>query len=144
MSSYNFVLVIGRQHHLTKTCILKHNVLENDFLKVSNKKSAYLQWLRVLKTYLREAEWASEKVVPTLNEFLSNGSIYIALEAVVIIPPYFLGSELTEELIASSEFKSLHNHMGLIGRILNHTSSGEVENFFSGILFLTFIVVLMG
>lgn len=72
----------------------------------------------MLKAMLKEAEWARNKSVPTMKEYLSNGYISYALGPIILISLYFLES-LSEEIVTSEEYKNLFMHTSLIGRLTN-------------------------
>ena len=51
---------------------------------------------------MREADWARERSVPTVEEYMSNGRVTFDLGPIVLITIYFLGSKMTEEVVTSA------------------------------------------
>ncbi|XP_065865092.1 ent-kaur-16-ene synthase, chloroplastic-like [Euphorbia lathyris] len=76
-------------------------------------------WILVTKNMLKEAEWARYNVVPTMYEYLAAGHVSIGLGVVLLIALYFMGSQLSEDVVASQEYNSIYLHVSIIGRLLN-------------------------
>ncbi|PQQ05117.1 ent-kaur-16-ene synthase chloroplastic-like [Prunus yedoensis var. nudiflora] len=77
------------------------------------------QWLDLLKSGLKEAEWLRNKSVPTMEEYMTNGYISIGIGPIVLPALYFVGHELSEEVVGSSELHELYRLMSTCGRLLN-------------------------
>ncbi|CAB4276943.1 unnamed protein product [Prunus armeniaca] len=60
-------------------------------------------WLDLLKSGLKEAEWLRNKSVPTMEEYMTNGYISIGIGPIVLPALYFVGHELSEEVVGSEE-----------------------------------------
>lgn len=91
---------------------------------------------------LKEAEWARDMHVPTMDEYMTNGYVSFALGPIVLPALYFLGPKLSEEAVQHPEYQSLFKKMSTIGRLLNDFQGFEVYyNISDGLLkrFLTFI-----
>ncbi|CAB4276941.1 unnamed protein product [Prunus armeniaca] len=58
-------------------------------------------WLDLLKSGLKEAEWLRNKSVPTMEEYMTNGYISIGIGPIVLPALYFVGHELSEEVVGS-------------------------------------------
>ncbi|WCJ20207.1 Ent-kaurene synthase chloroplastic [Euphorbia peplus] len=84
-------------------------------------------WITLLKSMLMEAEWAENKTVPTMYEYLTNGYVSFALGPVVQIPFYFMGHQVSEKVIQSPEYNNLFMHMSMIGRLINDQVSVKRE-----------------
>ncbi|XP_021830387.1 ent-kaur-16-ene synthase, chloroplastic-like, partial [Prunus avium] len=76
-------------------------------------------WLDLLKSGLKEAEWLRNKSVPTMEEYMTNGYISIGIGQIVLPALYFVGHELSEEVVGSSELHELYRLMSTCGRLLN-------------------------
>ncbi|KAK9271287.1 hypothetical protein L1049_026877 [Liquidambar formosana] len=76
--------------------------------------------LDCLNVYImREAEWVRDESIPRMDEYMSNRYVTIALGPIVLVVIYFLGRNLSEEVVASAEYESLYKHMSITGRLLN-------------------------
>lgn len=87
----------------------------------------HVQWITLLNTMLKEAEWARNKLVPTMYEYMTNGYVSFALGPVVLIPLYFMGSKLSEEVVQSQEYNNLFLHISMIGRLINDRQTVKVR-----------------
>ncbi|XP_065868377.1 ent-kaur-16-ene synthase, chloroplastic-like isoform X3 [Euphorbia lathyris] len=85
-------------------------------------------WILVMKNMLKEAEWARYNLVPTMYEYLAAGHVTIGLGVVLLIPLYFMGSQLSEDVIASQEYNSIYLHVSIIGRLLNDSATVKRES----------------
>ncbi|KAK6933938.1 Terpene synthase, metal-binding domain [Dillenia turbinata] len=84
-------------------------------------------WMDVLKSMRREAKWASNKTVPTMDEYIKTGYVSIALGPVLLPVLYLLGPKLSEEVVRSCEYDELFKLMSTCGRLLNDVQSYERE-----------------
>ncbi|XP_065879754.1 terpene synthase 6, chloroplastic-like [Euphorbia lathyris] len=84
-------------------------------------------WITLLRSMLMEAEWAENKTVPTMYEYLTNGYVSFALGPVVQIPLYFMGHQLPKEVVQTQEYNNLFMHMSMIGRLTNDQVSVKRE-----------------
>uniref|UniRef100_A0A2C9VM42 Uncharacterized protein n=1 Tax=Manihot esculenta TaxID=3983 RepID=A0A2C9VM42_MANES len=85
-------------------------------------------WITLLDTMLKEVEWARENSVPTMYEYMTNGYVSFALGPVVLIPLYFMGSKLSEEVVQSQEYNNLFLHISMIGRLINDRQTVKRES----------------
>ncbi|KAI3719553.1 hypothetical protein L6452_20455 [Arctium lappa] len=76
-------------------------------------------WLDMLKSMLREAIWTRDDRVPTINEYMENGYVSLALGPIVLPVLYFVGPRLSEDIVRSSEYHDLFKLMSTQGRLLN-------------------------
>ncbi|KAG8635869.1 hypothetical protein MANES_16G068951v8 [Manihot esculenta] len=76
-------------------------------------------WITLLDSWLKETEWARNKQVPTMYEYITNGYKSFALGPIVLISLYFVGSKLSEEVVQSQEYNDLFMHLSIIGRLVN-------------------------
>ncbi|ONI11839.1 LOW QUALITY PROTEIN: hypothetical protein PRUPE_4G128700 [Prunus persica] len=76
-------------------------------------------WLDLLESGLKEAEWLRNKSVPTMEEYMTNGYISIGIGPIVLPALYFVGHDLSEEVVGSSELHELYSLMSTCGRLLN-------------------------
>lgn len=85
---------------------------------------------------LREAIWAKDGSIPTINEYMENGYVSFALGPIVLPTLYFLGVKLSEEVVQSSEYHKLYEVMSTQGRLMNDIHSFKV-------LLLTLLLLLL-
>ncbi|KAF2320390.1 hypothetical protein GH714_027368 [Hevea brasiliensis] len=100
-------------------------------------------WINFLKANLKEAEWARNKTIPTINEYLSNGYISFGLGPIILISLYFL-EPLSEEVVTSEEYKNLFMHTSLIARLINDRVTVEREGAQGKLNSVSLQVVLSG
>ncbi|KAI3764337.1 hypothetical protein L2E82_14344 [Cichorium intybus] len=76
-------------------------------------------WVDLVKSMLKEAIWARDGSVPTINEYIENGYVSFALGPIVLLSIYFVGPKLSKEIVQSSEYHKLFELMSTHGRLLN-------------------------
>lgn len=91
-----------------------------------------MQWLDLLKSMLREAEWSSDKSTPSLENYMENAYISFALGPIVLPATYLIGPPLPELTVESPEYNQLYKLVSTMGRLLNDIQGFKVR------LFLTF------
>ncbi|KAI3498200.1 hypothetical protein L1887_33969 [Cichorium endivia] len=86
-------------------------------------------WLNLVKSMMREAIWARDGSIPTINEYMENGYVSFALGPIVLPTLYFVGAKLSEEIVQSSEYHKLFKLMSTRGRLMNdiHSFKRELE-----------------
>lgn len=87
----------------------------------------HVQWITLLNTMLKEAEWARNKLVPTMYEYMTNAYVSFALGPVILISLYFLGCKLSEQVVQSQEYDNLFINVSIIGRLLNDRVTVKVR-----------------
>lgn len=87
-----------------------------------------IQWLALLESMRKEAEWLKNKVVPSLDEYMENGYVSFALGPIVLPTLYFVGPKLPEEIVGNCEYKKLFKLMSTSGRLLNDTRTFDVSS----------------
>lgn len=85
------------------------------------------QWLDLLKSMLKEAEWTRNNSVPTMDEYITNAYVTVAMEPILLPSLYFVGPKLSEEVIKTPEFRDLVRLVSACTRLLNDIQSFEVE-----------------
>ncbi|KAJ9168343.1 hypothetical protein P3X46_019883 [Hevea brasiliensis] len=80
-------------------------------------------WIDLLDTMLKEAEWARNKLVPTMYEYITNGYVSFGLGPIILTSLYFLGFKLSEQVVETKEYNNLFMHLSMIGRLLNDRAS---------------------
>lgn len=85
-------------------------------------------WLNLLNAMLREAEWARDMSVPTLDIYMANGYVSFALGPIVLPALYFVGPKLSDDVVQHPEYHSLFKLMSTCGRLLNDIRSFERES----------------
>ncbi|XP_057985895.1 ent-kaurene synthase TSP4, chloroplastic-like isoform X2 [Hevea brasiliensis] len=84
-------------------------------------------WINLLDTMLKEAEWARNKLVPTMYEYITNGYVSFGLGPIILTSLYFLGFKLSEQVVETKEYNNLFMHLSMIGRLLNDRASIKRE-----------------
>ncbi|PSR92592.1 Ent-kaur-16-ene synthase [Actinidia chinensis var. chinensis] len=85
-------------------------------------------WLNLLNSMLREAKWARDKSLPTMDEYMANAFVSMALGPIVLPALYFVGPLLSEEVVCSSEYQLLFKLMSTCGRLHNDIHTFERES----------------
>ncbi|KAK6918004.1 Terpene synthase, N-terminal domain, partial [Dillenia turbinata] len=86
-----------------------------------------IEWKDLLKSMWVEAEWTRDKIVSTMDEYMSAAIVSIALGPIILPAMYLLGPKLSEEVIRSSEYQELFKLLCICGRLLNDVQSDERE-----------------
>ncbi|KAH6777168.1 Terpenoid cyclases/Protein prenyltransferases superfamily protein [Perilla frutescens var. frutescens] len=84
-------------------------------------------WLDLLYSMMKETEWARDKFIPTIDEYMSNAYVSFALGPIVLSALYLVGPKLSEEMVNHSEYHSLFKSMSTCGRLLNDIRGYERE-----------------
>ncbi|CAA7062096.1 unnamed protein product [Microthlaspi erraticum] len=85
-------------------------------------------WLDLLKSMLREAEWSSDKLTPSLEDYMENAYISFALGPIVLPATYLIGPPLPEKAVESPEYHQLYKLMSTMGRLLNDVQGFKRES----------------
>nr|APR63757.1 hypothetical protein [Populus tomentosa] len=85
-------------------------------------------WLDLLKSMLTEAQWSSNKSVPTLDEYMTTAHVSFALGPIVLPALYFVGPKLSEEVAGHPELLNLYKVTSTCGRLLNDWRSFKRES----------------
>ncbi|XP_073100902.1 ent-kaur-16-ene synthase, chloroplastic-like [Elaeis guineensis] len=84
-------------------------------------------WLTLMRAMMKEAEWARTKAVPTVDEYMATGYITFALGPIILPALYFVGPELSDDVIGDPEYHNLFKLVSICGRLLNDVQSFERE-----------------
>ncbi|XP_050232952.1 ent-kaur-16-ene synthase, chloroplastic-like [Mercurialis annua] len=84
-------------------------------------------WYELLKSMMKEATWARENAIPSLDEYMENAYISFALGPICHVTTYFLGITLPEEVMVGPQVYDLFKHVSLVGRLLNDLKSFKRE-----------------
>nr|A0A2K9RFY0.1 RecName: Full=Ent-kaurene synthase TSP4, chloroplastic; AltName: Full=Terpene synthase 4; Short=VacTPS4 [Vitex agnus-castus]AUT77123.1 ent-kaurene synthase [Vitex agnus-castus] len=84
-------------------------------------------WLDLLYSMMKETEWARDKYIPTMDEYISNAYVSFALGPIVLPALYLVGPKLSEEMVHHSEYHNLYKLMSTCGRLLNDIRGCERE-----------------
>uniref|UniRef100_A0A1W7HBY4 tricyclene synthase n=1 Tax=Scoparia dulcis TaxID=107240 RepID=A0A1W7HBY4_SCODU len=84
-------------------------------------------WLVCAKSQLKQVDWTTNNIIPTMEEQLLNASETIACNVVILITLLFLGEKLSEELLHSEECGSLLYLASLLVRLLNDLQTFKRE-----------------
>ncbi|KAK4276059.1 hypothetical protein QN277_019049 [Acacia crassicarpa] len=85
------------------------------------------QWVDILRSMLKEAEWCRSKYVPSIEEYERNGTTSAAFAPIVMSAMYLVGPKLPQAIAESSEFNHLLEVLGLYGRYLNDVNGYQRE-----------------
>nr|QWD59167.1 ent-atiserene synthase [Aconitum carmichaelii] len=83
--------------------------------------------VEMIKSMWIEAEWMEHNIVPSLDEYNTNGYVSFALGPIVLTTLYFVGPKLSEEVVKSSEYHELFRLMSTICRNLNDLRTVQKE-----------------
>ena len=86
-----------------------------------------LQWLALLKSMLREAQWLKNEFVPTMDEYMKNAYVSFALGPIVLPALYLVGPKLSEDVKGHRELHHLYRLMSSSGRLLNDIQGFKVK-----------------
>ncbi|KAI4378951.1 hypothetical protein MLD38_016365 [Melastoma candidum] len=84
-------------------------------------------WIDLIESMSKEAEWTRNQTVPTIAEYMANGYVSFALGPIVLPALYLVGPKISEEAVASAEYRSLFELMSTNGRLLNDVRGFERE-----------------
>ncbi|KAH9310980.1 hypothetical protein KI387_026015, partial [Taxus chinensis] len=82
---------------------------------------------RLLTSMMKEAEWTKTGYTPSMQEYMEIRKTSIALEPIVLIPLYFVGPKLSEQIIHHNEYSNLMQLVNVCGRLLNDIQSYKRE-----------------
>ncbi|CAN8308194.1 unnamed protein product [Cochlearia groenlandica] len=85
-------------------------------------------WLDLLKSMLREAEWSSDKLTPSLEDYMDNAYTSFALGPIILPATYLIGPPLPEEAVESPEYNQLYKLVSTMGRLLNDIQGFKRES----------------
>lgn len=77
---------------------------------------------------MMEAEWTKTGFIPSLQEYMENGRLTIALEPIIFTSLFFVGPKLSEQMICHHEYKRLIKLVNTCGCLLNDIQSYKVLN----------------
>lgn len=75
---------------------------------------------------LKEAQWSAAKLVPGMDEYMSNGFLSFALGPIVLPTLYLIGPKLSEAAVRSKELLYMFELMSTCGRLLNDIQGFKV------------------
>ncbi|ONI13689.1 hypothetical protein PRUPE_4G238400 [Prunus persica] len=97
----------------------------NDFFDIGGSEEEL--WLECLKSILKEAGWSRNKLEPTMEEYMANAYVSLALGPIVLPALYFVGPKLSEDVLGNSELQHLFMLMSTCGRLLNDIHSCKTK-----------------
>lgn len=65
-----------------------------------------LQWLSLMRSMFKEAEWLKNNTIPTMDDYMQNAYVSFALGPIVLPALYLVGPKLSDdpaELLADSK-----------------------------------------
>ncbi|XP_057850327.1 ent-kaur-16-ene synthase, chloroplastic-like isoform X2 [Cryptomeria japonica] len=84
-------------------------------------------WYRLAISMMKEAGWMKIGYIPSMQEYIKNGEITIALEPILFTSLYFVYPKLSEKTIHHPEYNNLMQLVNTCGRLLNDIQSYERE-----------------
>ncbi|XP_022734361.1 ent-kaur-16-ene synthase, chloroplastic [Durio zibethinus] len=85
-------------------------------------------WLDLLRSMWQEAQWSKNKLVPTVDEYITNGYVSLALGPIILPALYFVGPRLSEVVVKGPEYNLLFKLVSTCGRLLNDIHSFKRES----------------
>ena len=79
-----------------------------------------------MRSMWKEAEMVRNNSVPTMAEYMVNGSVSFALGPIVLPALYFIGPKLSQQVIRSDDYRNLFELMSTCGRLLNDIQGFQV------------------
>jgi len=87
----------------------------------------HVQWAELARVMMVEAEWRMSGHTPSMEEYMAVAEPSYALGTTVLTFLYFVGPELSEDVVRGSEYGELFRHINICGRLLNDLQSYERE-----------------
>ena len=87
----------------------------------------HVQWAELARVMMVEAEWRMSGHTPSMEEYMAVAEPSYALGTTVLTFLYFVGPELSEDVVRGSEYGELFRHINICGRLLNDLQSCERE-----------------
>jgi len=85
-------------------------------------------WLQMLRSMMTETEWRMARYVPTIEEYMANAIVSLALGPIVLTSLYFVEEKLLGCIINDEEYNALFRLMSTCGRLLNDIQGFERES----------------
>ncbi|XP_020588364.1 ent-kaur-16-ene synthase, chloroplastic-like [Phalaenopsis equestris] len=85
------------------------------------------QWLVLLSSEMKEAEWRQNSTFPTFDEYMTSAIPSFALGPIILPSIYLAVPELLENIIGSPEYKNLLKLLGKFGRLINDIQGYQRE-----------------
>ncbi|KAG2621139.1 hypothetical protein PVAP13_3NG220889 [Panicum virgatum] len=85
------------------------------------------RWAELARVMMVEAEWRMSGHTPSMDEYMAVAEPSYALGTTVLTFLYFVGPELSEDVVRGSEYGELFRHINICGRLLNDLQSYERE-----------------
>ena len=70
--------------------------------------NAFHAMIEFTESILKEVEWLRDKSVPSMDEYMSNGYVSIALGPIVLSILYCVGSKLPKKILRTPELHTQH------------------------------------
>ena len=86
----------------------------------------HVQWAELARVMMVEAEWRMSGHTPSMEEYMAVAEPSYALGTTVLTFLYFVGPELSEDVVRGPEYGELFRHMSICGG-LNDLRSCERE-----------------
>uniref|UniRef100_A0ACD5Z095 Uncharacterized protein n=1 Tax=Avena sativa TaxID=4498 RepID=A0ACD5Z095_AVESA len=84
-------------------------------------------WLELLRSMMTEAEWQISQDVSTVEEYMTNGVVSLALGPIVLPALYFVEEKISGCVVKDQEYIKLFRLMSTCGRLLNDIQGFERE-----------------
>ncbi|PAN21178.1 hypothetical protein PAHAL_3G447900 [Panicum hallii] len=86
------------------------------------------RWVEMARVMMVEAGWRmSGSAAPSMEEYMAAAEPSFGLGTTVLTFLFFVGPELTEDVVRGAEYAELFRHMNICGRLLNDIQSCERE-----------------
>ena len=87
----------------------------------------HVQWAELARVMMVEAEWRMSGHTPSMEEYMAVAEPSYALGTTVLTFLFFVGPELSEDVVRGPEYGELFRHINICGRLLNDLQSYERE-----------------
>ncbi|XP_020579526.1 ent-kaur-16-ene synthase, chloroplastic-like isoform X2 [Phalaenopsis equestris] len=82
-------------------------------------------WLTMMNSMMKEADWLKNNIVPSLDEYMTHAIPSFALGPIILPSLYFVGPELSENIITHSDYYKLYELVSKVGRLSNDIQGFE-------------------
>ena len=93
---------------------------------------------------MTESRWQRNKSIPTVEEYMANGTASFALGPIILPALYFVGPKITEEIIQHDEYDHLFRLVSTCGRLLNDIRGFGVYLFLLSLSICFVILIICG
>ena len=86
----------------------------------------FVKWCETFLSWLEEAKWNKKGQTPTIDEYLKNGMLSIAIHTMILPASCFLNPSFADNNLRPPQYQTITKLLMLICRILNDIQSYKV------------------